>query len=149
MLDNIFDSLEQAKKERSQDGKYKENLLGTEWFGIVVSVDNTKYFDGRCKIRIFEKFDDITDEDLPWAFPKQSNIFGGGSGFGCGSFSYPKIGTIVRITFNNGDIYHPEYTFIQNLNNKMIDEIKQSFINCHVLLYDEDSNIKIMYTDGV
>ena len=56
---SIFDSLERAKQGREQHGKYKENLFGSEWFGVIVSVDDTKNFDGRCKVRVFEKFDDI------------------------------------------------------------------------------------------
>jgi len=147
-MPSIFDSLERAKISRNQSGKYKENLEGTEWLGIIVKVDDTKNFDGRCKVRVFEKFDEIPDDDLPWCYPVINHVFAGGSGKGAGSFSYPKVGTLVRVRFNNGDIYHPEYSFIQNFNFKMIDEIKQSYVNSQVILYDEDSDVKIMYTQG-
>lgn len=148
-MKSAFDSLERSKASREQQGKYKEILDGTEWLGVIVASDDNKNFDGRCKVRVFEKFDEIADEDLPWCFPVCSNIFSGGSGLGAGSFSYPRIGTLVRVKFNNGDIYHPEYSFIQNLNYQMIEELKQSYINSTVLLYDEDEDIKIMYTQGV
>lgn len=146
---NIFNSLERSKQNREQSNKYKESLENSEWFGIIVSSDDSKNYDGRCKVRVFEKFDDIPDEDLPWAYPASNHVFAGGSNKGAGSFSYPVVGTIVRVKFNNGDIYHPEYFFIQNLNTKMVSEIKQSYINSNVILYLEDCDVKIMYTDGV
>lgn len=148
-MSSIFNSLERAKQDRTQAGKYKESLADTEWLGEIVLVDNDSKFDGRCKVRVFEKFDDIPDEYLPWAYPNSSDVFGRGSMGGAGSFSYPQVGSIVRIKFNNGDIYHPEYSSIQNLNLKMVEEIKQSYINCCVLLYDEECDVKLMYTEGI
>lgn len=149
MRKSIFNSLERAKEDRSQHGKYKESLSDTEWFGEIVLVDDDTNFDGRCKIRVFEKFDNIPDEYLPWAYPVSSSVFGGGPLKGSGSFSYPKKGSIVRVVFNNGDIYHPEYISVQNLNENMVSEIKQSYVNSQVIVYDQDENIKIMYTQGV
>ena len=140
-------SLNKYKNNSTQINKYKENFSNTEWLGIIIDSNDPLYI-GRCKIRIFELFDDIEDELLPWAFPVTSSIFSGGEFKGSGSFHYPKVGSLVRVNFNNGDYYHPEYTTIETHNPKMIEEIKQSYENCHVLFYDEDENVKILYTQN-
>jgi uncharacterized protein involved in type VI secretion and phage assembly len=61
---------------------------------------------GRCKIRVFNVFDDsIQDSDLPWALPEFAFV-----GSLMGSFIVPPKDTIVRVKFDNGDIYRPIYT---------------------------------------
>jgi hypothetical protein len=84
---------------------------------------------GRCKVKIFDLFDYYPDELLPWAFPANSEVFGGGANKGSGSFHYPKVGSFVRVKFNNGDYYHPEYYAIETLNKKGISVIITSFTN--------------------
>ncbi len=67
---------------------------------------------GRCKIRVFGVFgDEIPDRDLPWAIPDFAFI-----GSKKGSFIVPPEDTIVRIYFDQGDIYLPVYT------RKVVDE---------------------------
>ena len=44
---------------------------------------------------------------LPWARPHQ--LMYGGSNSGSGKFEIPKLGSIVRITFDNGNYYQPVY----------------------------------------
>src|SRR3989344_5806734 len=88
----------------------KDDLGSMDWLGVVVNaLDPT--FQYRCQVRIFGKFDELEDEDLPWCNPRNPSIFGtkGASGSG----SYPKKGTIVQVRFNNGDKYAPEYESIQ------------------------------------
>ena len=143
--------------ERSSFQKYlkEDNLEGTVWVGKIVD-NKDPQFSGRCKIRVYGKFDGtvnmddptssylIPDEDLPWANPANSAIFAGKSG-GAGSLSVPKIGTVVKVQFN-GNIYTPEYIAIQDINSGLINEIKSSYDNANVLYYDEDENVKILYT---
>jgi hypothetical protein len=145
--------------EKYSFSKYlnQDNLDGTVWVGEVV--DNADpLFSGRCRVRVYGKFDgtvnlddpksafSIPDEDLPWAYPAGSTIFGGGEEKGAGSLSVPKVGTKVKIMFSGGNIYAPEYVAIQDVNTALINEIKDSYQNAHVLFFDEDEKTKIVYT---
>jgi len=135
----------------------EDNLDGTVWVGEVVD-NNDPLFMGRCRVRVYGMFDgtvsmddpksayNIPDEDLPWAYPAGSTIFGGGSEKGAGSLSVPKLGTKVKITFSGGNFYSPEYVGIQDVNTAVIDEVKASYQNAHVLFFDEDEKVKIVYT---
>jgi hypothetical protein len=120
--------------------------------------NNDPEFAGRCRVRVYGLFDGTNDldnpdsgftipnQDLPWAYPAASNIFGGGENKGAGSVSIPKVGTKVKIRFSSGNIYCPEYVAIQDLNEAVINEVKASYQNAHVLFFDEDEKAKIVYT---
>jgi len=152
---------------------YSENLLNKDWIGIIVDIDDP-IRRGRVKARVFEKFDQrpyaddngaypdvqltfddyledehfiISKADLPWIFPMQSSIFGGGENPGFGSFSTPKLKSLVKVKFSNNDIYSGEYTTIVRPNEAMMQEINnpEDYINSNVLLYDEDEQVKVMY----
>lgn len=131
--------------KRRQNGRFSEDLGNKDWLGYIVD-SNDELKMGRCKVRIFEKFDELKDEELPWAFPTYSPFFAGGESKGCGSFSYPKPNTLVRVRFQNGDLYSPEYFMVQDLNDKMQKETAVSYENCQVVVYDEDEDVKIIYT---
>jgi hypothetical protein len=61
---------------------------------------------GRCKIRVFGIFgDDIDNLDLPWALPDSHFV-----GSFVGSLIVPPKNALVRVYFDNGDIYSPIYT---------------------------------------
>lgn len=117
--------------------------LNKQFIGIIKKNDDPLFL-GRCKIMIPGLFDNINDDDLPWCYPQQSNVFAGKAGYG--SFSYPKKDTIVRVKFHNGDLMSPEYSIIENINEKMQGEIKESYENAQVVVYDEDEDLKIIYT---
>ena len=72
-------------------------------------------------------------------------MFASDSG-GCADISVPKIGTIVRVQFAEGDIFSPEFTSIQTINADVIAEIQDSYINSHVLAFDVEEELKIFYT---
>lgn len=116
---------------------YRDN----DWIGIIVNIDDPT-FSGRAQIRTFGLMDNIIDKHLPWFTPINSTIF---SGDGAGSLSVPKIGQIVRVQFNNGDIQAGEYTTIQNIDTQLIDKIKEDYPGTHVLLFDPDENLNIIY----
>jgi hypothetical protein len=86
--------------------------------------------------------DNITADHLPWAVPINSPIF---AGDGAGSISIPKVGQFVRIQFNNGDIYAPEYTAIQNIDTELIKRIKDDYAGTHVLLYDPVEELTVIF----
>ena len=121
------------------------NLNNTQWIGIVEDV-NDDLSEGRCKVRVFGKMDqrinpgDPTSEfviptrALPWARPALS--FSGGSSSGGGSFSIPKLGAIVRVTFDNGSYYSPVYHQSIYPSDEVKEELGNSYGNSHFLIYD-------------
>ncbi|MEG1363849.1 MAG: hypothetical protein RSC92_05420 [Clostridia bacterium] len=119
----------------------KKDLGRNDFLGIVI-YNKDPLYSGRCKVRVFGIMDNIKDEFIPWATPINSNIY---SGSGAGSLSVPKIGTYVRINFNNSNIYSPEYTAIQNIDKSLIEKIKDDYENTHVLMYDNIENVNIIY----
>jgi hypothetical protein len=136
-----------------------DTLLSTEWLGEVVDNKDPE-FTGRCRIRVYGKLDGrvndddnksafiIPDDHLPWANPSNSTIFGGGESKGAGSLSVPKIGSKVKVKFNGGNLYSPEYTVLQDVNESLIGEIKSSYENATVLYFDEDEKTKVLYTQA-
>lgn len=123
----------------------RDNLNDSHWLGVIVnSNDPDKKY--RCQIRVFGKYDDLEDQDLPWATPINPQIFGQSGGSGAGS--YPKRGHVVHVRFNNGNIFSPEYNGIQELSDDLIKEIAESYENSHVLCYDGDEKLKIFYTQN-
>jgi len=117
------------------------------WVGPVVDNDDPEKL-GRCRIKVFSLFDDLEDSAVPWAFPVSNGVFAGGPG-GMGSISIPKMGTIVRVRFSEGNLYSPEFYGIQTINRKMQADISNTYLNSHVIAYDEDEQMKILYTPGV
>jgi len=144
----------------------KEALKGRYFIGKVVDNDDPER-EGRCKVMVFGLFEtedpvldgnnkptgqtkkaEIPKEALPWAHPFNRKMFAGGDG-GFADISVPKIGTIVRVQFAEGDIYSPEYTSIQTVNPTVSAELEASYLGSHVLAYDVDEQVKIMYTPSV
>jgi len=119
----------------------KHDYRDNDWIGIVVNTKDTT-FSGRCKVRVIGLHDDIKDEHLPWAVPINSTIF---AADGAGSLSIPKIGQFVRVQFNNGDQYAPEYTAIQNIDTELIKRIKDDYQGTHVLLYDPLEELTVIF----
>lgn len=122
-----------------------DSLKGTQWIGVVE--DNADdLLEGRCKVRVLGKMDqrvdpgDPTSEfviptvSLPWARPSVASS--GGSQSGSGTFSVPKIGTILRVTFDNGNYYSPVYHESVYPSDELKAEIENSYSNSHVLIYD-------------
>lgn len=126
---------------------WKDDLDSTAWLGEVVDITDP-LFVGRVKIKIFGKFDEIPTEDIPWAYPGNNST--GGSNSGGGFFSVPKIGTIVSVRFDNGNIYHPEYFYNQKISTEVKAEIENSYDNAHIIVYDTvtSGSIKIFFTEA-
>lgn len=147
-----------------------DNLVGTFWLGRVVDVNDPSQ-EGRCRIRVFGKFDArvnpddptsdylIPDEHLPWAYPNFS--ISSGSSTGSGNFSVPKLGSVVSLNFENGNIYTPVYFGAVHASDEVKTEIANSYQNSHILIYDTafglDSqginqrggeSIKLFFTEG-
>jgi hypothetical protein len=122
-----------------------DNLKGTQWIGIVENTDD-ELLEGRCKIRVLGKMDQRIDpadtssdfilstEALPWARP--STILSGGSPSGGGMFSVPKLGSVLRVTFDNGIYYSPVYHEAVYPSDNIKTELQNSYPNSHILIYD-------------
>jgi hypothetical protein len=123
---------------------FNRDIGGREWIGEIIDVDDPLKM-LRCKINVFGLFNDLDKSMIPWAFPLYSHGFSSASG-GFGSFDVPKKGTLVKVKFNSGDIYSPEYFAIQNINETIRNEISDDYTNAHVITYDEDEDLRILYT---
>lgn len=125
---------------------FNNDLRDKVWVGEIISTDDPiKHY--RCKIKIFGLLDEIEDDHLPWIFPGNNLSFAGEEG-GFGSGSYPKVGTVVKVKFPFGDIYSGEYYSIQNINESLMNEISEDYVNSNILAYDVDENLKLMYTQN-
>ena len=116
--------------------------LSKEYLGRVVYNEDPT-FSGRCKIEVFGLFDEFEPEQMPWISPQTSAVFSSKSGYG--SISIPKIGSIVRVNFPYGSLYSGEYSSLQNIDPALIEEIKDDYQNTHVLLYDSDKDLIVIY----
>jgi len=123
-----------------------QDPMSKDWIGEVVDNEDPEV-QFRCKIKVYGLFDDLEPENMPWAFPGNQGIFASSSG-GYGSGSVPKIGTLMKVRFTNGDLYSPEYYSIQNINSALQSEIEGDYQGTHVLAYDEDADLKILYQPG-
>lgn len=119
--------------------------LKRDYIGFVVNSNDPERL-GRCKIRIIGVYDNIPDDQLPWAFYGGSPVFGGGESKGGGSISVPKPGTAVKVMFLNQDIHNPIWLSVIHLNDKLRRELSESYEGSHVLLYDEDNDLKVWFT---
>ena len=130
----------------NQDNSVTDDLLSTTWIGEVVDIEDPLFM-GRVKIKVYGKFDTIPTEDIPWAYPGNNNS--GGSPSGGGYFSVPKLGSVVSVKFDNGNIYHPEYFFNQKISDEVKSEIEGSYPNAHVIVFDTvtEGSLKIFFTE--
>ena len=56
----------------NQKELFKDNLRDTHWLGEVVDITDPEML-GRCRIRVFGKFDLLAVEDIPWAIPSNTS----------------------------------------------------------------------------
>lgn len=117
------------------------NLHDNDWIGVVIN-NQDPTFAGRAQVRVFGVMEGIIDEHIPWASPVNSVYYGTDGG---GSLSVPKIGQFVRIEFSNGDLYSPEIKALQNIDNDLIEKIKEDYEGTHVILHDPDYNLSIIH----
>lgn len=125
---------------------FEDNLKDTRWLGKVVDINDPNK-DGRVRVKVFGKFDNLKDDQIPWARP--ANRSSSGSATGSGSHSVPKKDSIVGVYFDNGNIHEPEYFMFQHLSDELKDEIKDSYDNSHSLIYDTETKggVKIFFTE--
>jgi len=123
------------------------DLLTSYYLGKIIDVDDPLR-EGRCKIQVFSIFDGLDADDIPWATQIQKPAFFGQDAK-AGAISIPKKGAIVGVRFNNGDLYSPEYTQVQELGDDIKEQLKKGDVNeyegSHYILWDGDEQIKIWF----
>ncbi len=112
----------------------------TVLLGIVVD-NNDPTRTGRARIRVRGVFDDIPDEDLPWA--NQSSVVSFGSKDGGGMISIPKIGSLVSVQFDDGNWYVPYFTSTWDTDPTLVEafmksENGESYFGAHSIIYDTE-----------
>jgi hypothetical protein len=125
---------------------FSDDLKNADWLGKVID-NKDPDFEGKIKVKVFGKFDDMPDADIPWARPLNRTT--GGSASGSGFHSVPKVDSIVGVKFDNGDIHEPEYFYMQHISDELKSEIQGSYDNAHSLIYDTitDGAVKIFFTE--
>lgn len=109
--------------------------LGRDDFpGVVEDNDDPKKL-GRVKIRVHAVYGTIPTKDLPWAIPE----FPDGSS-NTGSFVVPKINSLVRVKFDNDDIYLPKYSSRVWLKTRLPEDRLTDYPDSAVLYYDDEGN---------
>jgi len=123
----------------------KDDIRDTHWLGEIVDNKDPRNL-GRCKVKVYGKFDLLETESIPWATPMNRDHVG--------AHSIPRIGDIVSVRFDNGNIYHPEYWFQINQNKELKADILDSSAEAHnvvSLVYDAERNVRIWWSpeDGL
>lgn len=123
-----------------------QDLLDKQFLGIIVDINDPRK-EGRARVRVASIYDEIPDEDIPWAFPKNRGTVFGQAGKG-GAVSIPKLNSVVAVVFDNGNPYSPEFFSIQEL----ADDVKSSlaeegeYEGSHIILFDGDQELKIWFS---
>ena len=110
-----------------ENNKYNKYYTGK----VIDNNDPDKKF--RCKIKIYGIFDEIPDEDLPWCMGEQNFI-----GSKIGNVIIPPIDAIVRVRFEDNDIYNPVYTTKVYDANNLSEEALEDYPNT-LLFFETDA----------
>jgi hypothetical protein len=125
-----------------------DRLSQNDWLGEVVDITDPLE-EGRVRVKVFGKFDKLEDTMIPWASPS-GFMTSAGSATGGGSFSLPKIGSIVNVQFENDNLYTPVYTYIQHISDELKEEITgDNYETAQSLIFDTEieGGLKIFYTE--
>ena len=123
----------------------KDNIRETHWIGEIVDNEDPLNF-GRCRVKVFGKFDQLPNESIPWATPMNRDFVG--------MHHTPNVGTVVAVRFDNGNIYHPEYWFQIDQNKELKADVLDTSAEPHnvvSLVYDSIRNVRIYHSpeDGL
>lgn len=123
---------------------YEDDLYSKRYLGEVVDVNDPE-FEGKIKVKIWGKTDELDIEVLPWAIPSTLNISSSNSG---SSFlSVPKLGSIVEVFFDNGDFYSQKWSHCLKISNEVKTRFntQELYANAQVLYFDVENNYYVYY----
>lgn len=114
----------------------QEELQSKTFIGKVEDNADPKKL-GRCRVRVFNLFDDIPVNDIPWATPWKD--------LNGNTFILPDVGKIVSVVFDSGNIYKPEYIFAEhfniNLEKKLSELSGDNYKSMRALMFDHKTQI--------
>lgn len=118
---------------------FKDNLRDTHWLGQVIDNQDPEKL-GRCKIRVFGKFDLLEEDDIPWSIPM----------FAHGQYMIPKVDDIIAVYFDNGNIYTPVYKYNATLSTGVQDKLNDLSdpTDLITLAYDTEKGVKVYWKKG-
>lgn len=131
-----------------QQELFNDDLVGTTWIAEVTD-NKDPNFNNRVKVRVKGKFDLFKDEDLPWAI--SDTQYSSGSSSGAGNYDVPKVGSLVGVRFDNGNIYQPRWFKIQHLSEELKNEIiipSDTPYTVKALWYDTDIKLKAYFNEA-
>ena len=124
----------------NQKELFRDNLRDTHWLGEVVDTADPNG-SGRCRIRVYGKFDLLEVEDLPWAIPSNNQL--------TGSYSVPNVGDVVAVYFDNGNIYTPVYKNAVRVNPDLKSEVLDGNATPEAvtsIVYDSVKGVRVYHT---
>jgi len=117
---------------------------GKTYVGVVEDCEDPKKI-GRVKIRVFDVFDDVPVEDLPWANPWK-DLAGNG-------FAVPEKGKVVTVVFENGDQNSPEFIssdhYNINLEKKLNGLGTGDYLTMKSLIFDHRTQVYVNEGEGL
>ena len=124
---------------------FRDNLRDAHWLGEVVDIEDP-LLQSRARVKVYGKFDKLPNEAIPWATAMNRDAVG--------SHHVPRVGDIVAVRFDNGNIYHPEYWFQVDQNVELKEDILNNSdapYDVISLVYDAERNLRIYHSpeDGL
>lgn len=119
-------------------------MLNKKYLGEVLSISDPDKL-GKIKVNVFGIYDNLKEENIPWATCRNNIISGSSSG--AGSLSLPKVGSLVEVEFDNGNKYTPKWYTQHRISNELLEKLKKDdyYENAQILCYDTELNIYIYY----
>jgi hypothetical protein len=121
------------------ENKLKSNV----YVGTILEHDKYDSSDdatlGKCRIMVYGVYDNIPTDKLPWALPDKSWV-----GSETGSFIVPPVGTLVRVTFEQDNIYQPIYTGKLLQSGKVSPLIEKNYPN-NMLMWSTDAGSSLQH----
>lgn len=114
------------------------------YLGLVVDNEDPKK-EGRVRVRVFDVFDSIPIEDIPWASPRRD--------LNGNAVNIPDKDKIVSVNFEDGNIYTPQFTYSQHYNinlKKKLEELSgDAYTSMKALIFDNKTQIFTNSKDGL
>jgi len=124
-------------------GKTKVDPKKT-YIGPVVDNNDPKKT-GRVKVKVMDVYDELKDEDIPWASPWKD--------LNGNSFNLPEKGKVVTVVFENGNTNNPEFISADHYNTNLETKLQQlgeaDYLSMKSLIYDHKTQIYVNDGEGL
>ena len=122
----------------------REKLSDSTFMGVVINNEDPLKL-GRCKVKVFQVFDRLADEDVPWATPWKD--------LNGNAFTVPDVGKHVLVVFDQGNKYSPEYIYAQNFNVNLERKLQglsgEAYTSMRALIFDHSTQVYSNSADGL